>query len=72
MRWTMRLEARTGAGEVTISRPVVDGTQADIGLALSETKALSSELQASLVQAQVAEYASRHRIYSHCGRPVHA
>ncbi len=46
MRWTMRLEARTGQGEVettelvTVDRPVVDGTLADLGLALVEAKAL--------------------------------
>ena len=46
MQWTVRLEARTSAGEVTttelatVSRPVVVSTLAEIGLVLSETKAL--------------------------------
>ena len=52
MRWTVRLEARADQGEVkttelvTIERPVVDGTLADLGLALSEAKAILAELQA--------------------------
>ncbi len=46
MQWTVRLEARTGQGEVrttelvTFGRPVVDGTLADLGLALAEAKAV--------------------------------
>ena len=48
MRWTVRLEARTNQGEVettelvTFERPVVDGTLADLGLALAEAKAVLS------------------------------
>ena len=44
MQWTVRLEARTDQGEaevtelVTFSRPVVEGTLADLGLALAEAK----------------------------------
>ena len=68
MRWTVRLEARTDQGEVeatelvTFSRPVVDGTLADLGLALSEAKAVLAELQASMVRRQVAEYVACHRL----------
>jgi len=53
MQWTVRLEARTSAGEVkttelaTFSRPGVIGTLAEIGLVLSETKALLAKLQAT-------------------------
>ena len=42
MQWTVRLEARTDQGGVettelvTFNRPVVDGTLAALGLALSE------------------------------------
>ena len=60
MRWTVRLEARTDLGEVrttelvTFDRPVVDGTLADLGLALSEAKAILAELQASMLHGQVA------------------
>jgi hypothetical protein len=44
MRWTVRLEARTDQGEVettelvTFNRLVVDGSLAELGLALSEAK----------------------------------
>lgn len=50
MRWTVRLEARTDTGEgetaelVTLSRPVVDGTLAELGLALPEAKATLAKL----------------------------
>ena len=53
MQWTVRLEARTSAGEVTttelvtFSRPGVVGTLAEIGLMLAETKTLLARLQAS-------------------------
>ncbi len=64
MQWAVRLEARTSAGEVettelaTFSRPVVVSTLAEIGLVLSETKALLARLQASMLCGQVAEYAA--------------
>ena len=63
MQWTMRLETRTSAGEVTtaelvtFSRPGVVSTLAEIGLLLVETKALLAKLQASMLCGQVAEYA---------------
>ena len=75
MQWTMRLEARTDQGEVkttelvTFDRPVVDGTLADLGLRLSEAKALLAELQASMVRSQVAEYAACHRVCPQCRVP---
>ena len=52
MRWTVRLEARTDRGEVeatelvTISRPAVAGTLAEVGLTLAEAKAFLAGLQA--------------------------
>lgn len=55
MQWTVRLEARTSRGEVettelvTISRPAVADTFVDVGLALSEAKALLAKLQKSMV-----------------------
>jgi len=73
MQWTVRLEARTSAGEVTttelvtFSRPVVVSTLAEIGLVLSETKALLARLQASMLCGQVAEYAAQHRVCAACG-----
>ncbi len=73
MQWTVRLEARTGAGEVTttelatFSRPGVVSTLAEIGLVLSETKTLLAKLQASMLCGQVAEYAAHHRACAACG-----
>jgi len=73
MQWTMRLEARTSAGEVTttelatFSRPGVASTLAEIGLMLAETKTFLAKLQASMLCGQVAEYAAHHRVCSECG-----
>jgi hypothetical protein len=73
MQWTVWLEARTSDGGVrtteltTFSRPVMGSTFADVGLVLSETKALSAKLQASMLYDQMAEYAAHRRICVHCG-----
>jgi len=73
MQWTVRLEAKTSAGEVkttelvTFSRPGMVGTLAEIGLMLAEAKALLAKLQASMLCGQVAEYAAYHRICAACG-----
>ncbi len=73
MQWTVRLEARTSGGEVTttelvtFSRPGVVGTLAEIGLVLSDAKALLAKLQASMLCGQVAEYAACHRACTACG-----
>jgi len=73
MQWTVRLEARTSAGEVTttelvtVSRPGVVSTLAEIGLVLDETKALLAKLQASMLCGQVAAYAAHHRVCAACG-----
>ncbi len=73
MQWTVRLEARTSAGEVnttelaTFSRPGVVSTLAEIGLLLTETKMLLAKLQASLLCDQVAAYAAHHRACAACG-----
>ncbi len=54
MQWTVRLETRTSAGEVTttelvtFSRPGVVSTLAEVGLMLAETKVLLAKLQASM------------------------
>ena len=75
MQWTVRLEARTDTGEVettelvTVNRLVVGGTLAELGLALSEAKAVLAKLQATMVQSQVAEYAACHRICPQCRMP---
>src|SRR5829696_4684223 len=75
MRWTVRLEARTDKDEVkttelvTLGRPAVAGTLAEIGLALAEAKALLARLQASMLCDQVAEYTARLRVCPGCGVP---
>ena len=57
MQWTVRLEARTSAGEVTatelatFSRPGVVSTLAEVGLVLAETKMLLAKLQALYLHA---------------------
>jgi len=78
MQWTVRLEARTSAGEVkttelvTFSRPAVVSTLAEVGLMLDETKTLLAGLQASMLCGQVAAYAAYHRVCAACGmlRPL--
>ena len=73
MQWTVRLEARTSAGEVkttelvTFSRPGVVSTLAEVGLMLDETKALLAKLQMNVLCGQVAEYAAHHRACAACG-----
>jgi len=73
MRWTVRLETTTSAGEVkttelvTFSRPAVVGTLAEVGLVLAETKMLLARLQASMRCGQVAEYAAHRRVCAACG-----
>lgn len=73
MRWTVRLEARTDAGEVettelaAFSRPAVGGTLAQIGLMLAEAKALLARLQVGMVRGQAAEYAAARRACTECG-----
>jgi len=79
MQWTVRLEARTSGGEVTttdlatFSRPAVVSTLAEVGLVLSETKALLAKLQASMLCGQVAAYVAHHRTCVECGalQPLH-
>ena len=73
MQWTVRLEARTSAGEVTttelvtFSRPAVVSTLAEIGLVLTETKTLLAKLQGSMLCGQVAEHAALCRVCAACG-----
>ena len=59
MEWTIKLEARTGWGEVTtceigaLRRSLGDLTADGVGLSLAEAKALLAELQQRLVQSQI-------------------
>jgi hypothetical protein len=78
MRWTVRLEARTDAGEVdttelaTITRPATATTLAEASLVLAEAKTLLARLQASMVRSQVADYVAARRACTECGarRPL--
>jgi len=57
MQWTVRLEVK--ATELaTFSRPAVVSTLAEIGLVLSETKALLTKFQASIRAVQRCDTAS--------------
>ena len=62
MEWTIRLETKTGWGEMetvelgTITRPVLAATADDVGLSLAEAKSLIARLQDVMVRGQVAEY----------------
>jgi len=73
MQWTVRLEARTSAGEVTttelvtFSRPAMISTLAEIGLLLAGSKTLLARLQAGMLCGQVAEYAALCRVCPECG-----
>ncbi|MDO9713070.1 hypothetical protein [Paracraurococcus lichenis] len=73
MQWTVRLEAKTGHGElettelVTLRRPVAECSLPDLGLALAEAKALLTKLQWIMVRSQAAEYVAGHTV---CDRTV--
>ncbi len=73
MQWTVRLEARTSMGEVktmelvTISRPAIASTFAEIGLMLAATKSLLAGPPASMLCGQVAEYVAHRRMCSAFG-----
>jgi hypothetical protein len=73
MQWTVRLETTTSAGKVkttelvTISRPALVSTLAEIGLMLDETKTPLATLQASMLCGQAAGYAAHRRVCAACG-----
>ena len=68
MQWTVRLEVRTSAGKVTttelvtVSRPGVVSTLAEVSFVLAESKVLLAKLQASMLCGQMAAYAADHRV----------
>ena len=72
MEWTIRLEARTGWGEVTtceigaLHRSLGDLTVDGVGLSLAEAKALLAELQQRIVQSQIDEYVTCARVCPDC------
>src|SRR3712207_7430987 len=73
MEWTIRLQVKTGRGEVeridlaTITRPAVaTATAAEVGLRLAEAKTLLAGPQASMVRTQLAEHAALGRVCPGC------
>ena len=72
MEWTIRLEARTGWGEVTtceigaLRRSLGELTADGVGLGLAEAKALLAELQQRIVQSQIDEYVTCARVCRDC------
>lgn len=72
MEWTIRLEARTGWGEVTtceigaLRRGLGDLTADSVGLTLAEAKTLLAEVQQRIVQSQVDEYIACARVCTDC------
>src|SRR3712207_6286997 len=72
MEWTIRLEVKTGRGEeesltlATITRPAAVAAATEVGLSLSEAKALLATLQASMVRTQLAEHAGLGRVCPGC------
>ncbi|SRR6266851_4024981 len=72
MEWTIRLEAKTGWGEVetvelvSITRPVLAATADDVGLSLEEAKSVLARLQETMVRGQVAEYLYCRRFCPDC------
>jgi len=72
VEWTIKLEARTGWGEVEtievgrLKRRVVDLTADEIGLTLAEGKELLSELQRLVLQTQMEEYTMCARVCREC------
>jgi hypothetical protein len=72
MEWTIRLEARTGWGEMrtceigVLRRRPGDLTADGVGLTLAEAKALLAELQRRIVQDQIDEYIACARVCPDC------
>ncbi|MBV9491885.1 MAG: hypothetical protein JO069_19490 [Verrucomicrobia bacterium] len=74
-QWVLRLEIRTGAGEVqsrelaSLSRSAKAGSGQEIGLTLAEAKQLLANLQQHLVEWQVGQHAAACRPCAHCQKP---
>src|SRR5580698_1749960 len=72
MEWTIKLEARTGWGEVEtievgrLERRVIGLTADEVGLTLAEGKDLLSELQRLVLQTQMEEYTMCARVCAEC------
>ena len=72
MEWVVKLEARSGWGEVetievaTIKRRVVGLTAEEVGLTLAEGKDLLGELGRLVLQTQMEEYTTCARVCPAC------
>ena len=72
MEWRIKLEAKTGWGEVTeveiasLSRRTIAATDEDIGLLLAEGKAIMAALQQAIVTTQIDEYVTCARACRSC------
>ena len=72
MEWTIKLEARSGWGEVEtievgrLERRVIGLTADEVGLTLAEGKDLLSELQRLVLQTQMEEYVMCARVCREC------
>jgi len=72
MEWVVKLEARSGWGEVetievaTIKRRVVGLTAEEVGLTLAEGKDLLGELGRLVLQTQMEEYTTCARVCPCC------
>jgi hypothetical protein len=74
MEWTIKLEARTGWGEVQtfeigkLSRRVAGLATDEVGLLLDEVKVLLAELRRCLIQSQIDEQVTCVRVTPRPGR----
>ncbi len=72
MEWTVKLEARSGWGEVEtievgrLERRVIGLTADEVGLTLAEGKGLLSEVQRLVLQTQMEEYVMCARVCREC------
>ncbi len=72
MEWRIKLESKTGWGEVTeveiatLNRRVTAATDEDIGLSLAGSKAILSTLQRAMVTGQTGEYVASAQICRNC------
>jgi hypothetical protein len=72
MEWRIKLESKTGWGDVTeveiatLTRRVTAATDEDVGLTLAESKVILSTLQRVIVTGQIDEYVTCARICRSC------
>jgi hypothetical protein len=78
MEWVVKLEAKSGWGEVEtievgrLKRRVVGLTAAEVGLTLAEGKDLLGELARLVLQTQMEEFTTCARVCGECMKPLRA